>query len=275
MSLFSKVLDQAIRESGKTLKEISAECKRRGVSIDTTSLSKMRTGDQGPPPPRTVDEPVEKNKTRVLAEVLGGDPSEWELIAALEVTPAVVIGGIYNLRYAVTELGRTAALTWNISERMLRTFKEVDAESLPIDKLSGQPLPVQISDLQSQLNDMTTASALLGRMIDPYLMRIENLRDDAEFVYGDFVSELTSEDAFLTLTTGLARMAGIDSEALRAFIWALHATQNSESIPFALLQSTGWNIKRWAELTFKKPHNTILSEHWGDSGRDGTKERKG
>jgi len=61
---YAKLLQGYIRQSGKTLDQIAAECGERGISIHPTYISKLRLGHR-PPPSADI--------TRALAEVVGGD----------------------------------------------------------------------------------------------------------------------------------------------------------------------------------------------------------
>lgn len=64
MATYADVLRQAIEASGKTLKEISEECVKRGVAVSDSYLSKLQNGKKGPPRERI---------NNILAEVIGCD----------------------------------------------------------------------------------------------------------------------------------------------------------------------------------------------------------
>ncbi|MEW6697309.1 MAG: hypothetical protein AB1341_08175 [Bacillota bacterium] len=64
VATYADILRQAIKDSGKTLQEISDECIKKGVAVSDSYLSKLQNGKKDPPRERIND---------ILAEVIGCD----------------------------------------------------------------------------------------------------------------------------------------------------------------------------------------------------------
>ncbi|SHF55800.1 hypothetical protein SAMN02745133_02967 [Desulforamulus putei DSM 12395] len=64
MISYANILRHAIKASGKTLQEISEECRKRGISISNSYLSRLQNGFKNPP---------REQINNVLAQVLGVD----------------------------------------------------------------------------------------------------------------------------------------------------------------------------------------------------------
>jgi SOS-response transcriptional repressor LexA len=71
MKTYSQLLKDAIEESGLTLDKIVERCKKKGLDIHATYISKLRTGKALPPSPEI---------TQTLAEVIGFDANKliWQ-----------------------------------------------------------------------------------------------------------------------------------------------------------------------------------------------------
>ncbi|MFS0727030.1 LexA family protein [Paenibacillus sp. 1P07SE] len=61
---YARLLSDYIKQSGKTLEQISQECAQRQITVHPTYISKLRLGKRPAPSPEI---------TRTLAEVVGGD----------------------------------------------------------------------------------------------------------------------------------------------------------------------------------------------------------
>lgn len=61
---YAEILRQAIENSGKTLREISDECEKRGIAVSDSYLSKLQNGKKAPPRERI---------NNILADVIGCD----------------------------------------------------------------------------------------------------------------------------------------------------------------------------------------------------------
>jgi SOS-response transcriptional repressor LexA len=82
MKSFSDLLREAIEESGMTLEQIVEGCKKRGLDIHATYISKLRLGKRlAPPDDQTI---------RILAEVIGADPHRLVFQGYLDRAPDVV-----------------------------------------------------------------------------------------------------------------------------------------------------------------------------------------
>nr|PZN02956.1 MAG: hypothetical protein DIU66_08505 [Bacillota bacterium] len=75
---YAELLQQYIKQSGKTLEQISKECAQKGVKIHPTYISKLRLGKR-PAPSEEI--------SRVLAEVTGGDPQRLIIKGYIEKIP--------------------------------------------------------------------------------------------------------------------------------------------------------------------------------------------
>lgn len=78
---YAEILKGFIEKSRKTLEQISKECKKKGVSVHTTYISKLRLGQRPAP---------SDHMSRVLAEVTGGDPEELIIAGYIEKAPEEV-----------------------------------------------------------------------------------------------------------------------------------------------------------------------------------------
>lgn len=75
---YAELLQRYIKQSGKTLEQISKECAKKGVQIHPTYISKLRLGKR-PAPSEEI--------SRVLAEVTGGDPQRLIIKGFVEKIP--------------------------------------------------------------------------------------------------------------------------------------------------------------------------------------------
>lgn len=75
MMSYANLLRYAIKQSGKTLQEISDECRKRGVSVSNSYLSRLQNGSKDPPREEIND---------VLAEVLGFDSEVLNVASAAQ-----------------------------------------------------------------------------------------------------------------------------------------------------------------------------------------------
>jgi hypothetical protein len=75
---YAEVLSKFIKKSGKTLDQISEECKNEGVAVHPTYISKLRLGKRSAPSDEI---------SRALALATGGDYSELKLASDYEKAP--------------------------------------------------------------------------------------------------------------------------------------------------------------------------------------------
>lgn len=92
---YSKLLQAYIDKSGLTLDEITERCKARGIDIHPTYISKLRNGTR-PAPSEEI--------SRVLAEVLEGNPDELIFEGYLSKTPLPIINLLHRLQGIFSEI---------------------------------------------------------------------------------------------------------------------------------------------------------------------------
>lgn len=221
MKRYAQLLHRAIEESGKTLKDISNECHERGVKISIASLSKMRTGEQAPPPE---PEPGvhETSKNKVLAEVLrvrktlGITEDDFVAQGALEHTPPIVI------RHLVGTLGILSLrqlLDTNDLVRQARVALEVTYKTHPNKESLGTAYD-ELRELVAKAGDSAFEMSALLRF------HLQGLRDLYVQLSGEPFPNILDIKSDQTETVGglvrlLSEASGIQETVLSAFVNAL------------------------------------------------------
>lgn len=91
---YSGLLNNYIKESGLTLSEICQRIEKKGISIDRSYLSKLKTGAKAP---------ASDELSRAIAEVTGGDPEALVIAGYIEKSPEELKNTIEELNYIIRD----------------------------------------------------------------------------------------------------------------------------------------------------------------------------
>ncbi|WP_068773764.1 helix-turn-helix domain-containing protein [Paenibacillus sp. FJAT-26967] len=75
---YAQLLEQYIQKSGLNLTEITEQLKEKGITIDRSYISKLKSGAKPP---------ASEEVTKALAEITGGDPEMLVNVGVIEKTP--------------------------------------------------------------------------------------------------------------------------------------------------------------------------------------------
>ncbi|TEB06492.1 LexA repressor [Pelotomaculum schinkii] len=92
---YAKLLQTYMERSGLTLDEITEGCRAKGLAIHPTYISKLRNGARNAP---------SEEISRVLAEVLGGDPEKLVMEGYLSKIPPVIMERLEKLEDIFSEI---------------------------------------------------------------------------------------------------------------------------------------------------------------------------
>ena len=210
---YSKFLTEIIKNSKKSLRQISLECKNKyNVKATASYLSKLQTGGQTP---------ASDNVNIAVAKVCGVNPDDLLFEASLERAPEDVkklvdtmvnfIKGMYLSFKGVTEASSPEIEAeinkyLNMSNRQFINAmleNDIDFEN-PFE--IGVPLKEDIENKNDKVNDLFMKFSIGFKMLDSSMFpviqegaRIE-LDTTAELKNGDIVAVVISEDKYLIRT---------------------------------------------------------------------------
>lgn len=117
--IYANILNDYIQKSGKSIEQIAKECKEKRLPINPYYIEKWRTGEY-PPPTEAI--------SKVLAEVVNGDPDELILASYMDGTPE-------ELRKLLDEISDIDDLIGDLISLLVETIKNDEDANVEFDEL--------------------------------------------------------------------------------------------------------------------------------------------
>jgi hypothetical protein len=164
---YSVLLNKYIKESGQSLTVISQQLQHKGISVDRSYLSKLKTGAKPP---------ASQELSKAIAEVTGGDPEALVFAGYFEKAPE-------ELKSTITELNNEVydtldyIMTYATPSQMLELLVKIKREN--IENLYVQGI---LNNLESLYDDESYDVEFDLSILSVYAKETFNLRDNLKML---------------------------------------------------------------------------------------------
>jgi transcriptional regulator with XRE-family HTH domain len=169
---YSELLTKYIEKSGLSLGEIALRLKSKGVKVDRSYISKLKTGAR---------DPASEEVNRALAEVIGGDVSELLLAGYIEKAPGKIrdlINGAASIDAMLDKYFDLVILSWPEPQKFLPDYSVGEDKQKYLSRLTIEQKLKLLESAISARNEVVhsgTNESLGTELISRYMI-INKLR---------------------------------------------------------------------------------------------------